>query len=214
MADTSPDRGIDRQLYAAIAVPVIYYGTLLVASALYPGYSHVTQYASELGSPSATYPGVFNGGTLLGGVAGLIGAIGVHRALRSVDVGPVLAALLALAIIMHALGMLFGGWFPMPDERHGGYGLGMGVVFGPPLAALALRRAPADLRWAVWLLAVNAAAIVVMLAVMMGVGELVTRANVGLLQRAFSLTVFPWLAVLAGVLLQWRRRNSPPTLRV
>jgi hypothetical protein len=61
---------------------------------------------------------------------------------------------------------------------------------------------------------VNAAAIVVMLAVMMGVGELVTRANVGLLQRAFSLTVFPWLAVLAGVLLQWRRRNSPPALRI
>ena len=54
------DRTTDRLIQAAIAVPVLYFATLFVAAALYPGYSHATQYASELGSASARWPAVFN----------------------------------------------------------------------------------------------------------------------------------------------------------
>lgn len=204
----APDeRATDKLLYAAFAVPFLYYGTLLVASALYPGYDHVTQYASELGSALARFPAVFNTGTVLGGVCAILGGGGVFRALRSLDAGRLLASLLALAIILHGVGFVFGGLFPMPDDRHGGYGLGMGVLPGPLLAAIALRRAPRGLRWLTWFMAANAAAIVVMFAIMMGVGELVTRANVGLFQRGFTLTTMPWIALLAWALLRWRHRR-------
>lgn len=200
------DRGTDRLLYAAYAVPVLYFATLFIAAALYPGYSHVSQYASELGSASARYPGVFNAGTLLGGVAGLFAALGMYRGLRSIGTGRLLATLVALTIASNAAAFLFGGWFPMPDERHGGYGVGMGVLLGPPLAALAFRRLPRDLRWVSWLLAVNAVLAIALFTVMMGVGELVTRANVGLWQRAFSLSVFPWIGLAAWAVLRWRNR--------
>ncbi len=193
----------DLLLLGLVAVPVLYYGTLLIAASLYPGYSHVTQYASELGSASARYPGIFNTGTILGGIAGVLGAVGTWRALRSVGSGRLIASLLALAIALHGVGLIFGGLFPMPDDRHGGYGLGLGGLFGPLLGAIALLRAPRTYRWLAWLLFANAAATWTMFAIMMGVGELVTLANVGLFQRGFSLTIMPWLAVLGWVLIRW-----------
>jgi hypothetical protein len=44
---------------------------------------------------------------------------------------------------------------------------------------------------------------IVMLAVMMGVGGLVTRQNVGLWQRANALAMFPWIGIAA-----WRLRGA------
>ena len=38
--------------------------------------------------------------------------------------------------------------------------------------------------------------------VMFGVGGLVRRANVGLWQRAYSLSVIPWIGVVAGLLMR------------
>lgn len=194
-------------LLAAVAVPFFYYGTLLLAAALYPGYSHVTQYASELGSASAAYPAVFNTGTVLGGIAGILGGVGVFRALRAIGRGRLLAGLVALAIVGQAIGFVFGGVFPMPDERHGGFGIGLLGMLGPAFAAVALRGAPRGLRWVVPVLVLNAVLIVVMFAVMMGVGELVTSRNVGVVQRLNSLTNMPWVGLVGWALLRWTARG-------
>lgn len=191
--------------YALIAVPLLYYAALLVAAAGYPGYSHRSQYASELGSASATWPWLFNGGVILAGLAAILGGIAVFRLLRDRGAGTAVPALLALSIVLHGVGFVVGGWFPMPDERHGAYGLGLAVLAGPALAAIALRRAPASLRWVVAFLVLNTLALWAVFAIMMGVGELVTRANVGLYQRIFSLTLLPWLALLGWTLLRWPR---------
>lgn len=205
---TTSERTTDFLLLAACAVPVLYFGTLLVAGALYPGYSHVAQFASELGSAQARYPGIFNAGTLAGGVAGLMAALGVHRGLRSVGTGHVLSTLLALVVAANAVAFLFGGWFPLPDERHSAWNLGLLVLLGSPLAAIALRRTPARLRWVPWYLAVNAIAGFALLAVMFGVGDLVTQDNIGLWQRGFALAAYPWLGVVGWALLQWRRGGN------
>ncbi len=61
---------IDHLLHAMYAVPALCFDTLAVAAMLYPGYSHMVQFASEPGSSSARYPMVFNAGTLTGGFAG------------------------------------------------------------------------------------------------------------------------------------------------
>jgi len=208
MSASAPPTGPRAGLYALIAAPALYYAALLVSSSLYPGYSHRIQYASELGSASAPWPWLFNGGVLLSGMAAILGAVSLYRALRVRGSGAVLPALLALSIGLHGVGFLFGGWFPMPDDRHGGYGLGLAVLAGPGLAALAMRGAPPALRWVSRVLIVNAVAMWLLFALMIGVGALVTQANVGLFQRAFSLTVLPWLGLLGWAVARWPRSRA------
>ena len=95
-----------------------------------------------------------------------------------------------------------GGRFPMPDERHGAYGLGLAFQLAPLFLALALWRVR-NLRGLCIFLLVVFAVMTFFIAVMMGIGGLVTRANVGLWQRGNALAGFPWLAIAA-----WRLRRE------
>jgi hypothetical protein len=52
------------------------------------------------------------------------------------------------------------------------------------------------------------------IAIMMGVGGLVTRANVGLIQRISALTAFPWIGVAAYVLNVLVLRYTSPNARM
>ncbi len=185
----------------AVAVPVLYFGTLLVAAATWPAYSHVTRYASELGGPEAPHPAIFNAGIVLTGVLCVVSALGLYAAARRIGGRRVPAALAALCVAAFGVAMVMGGVFPMPDARHGAYGLGFAQVPAPLLLALSLRGRPGLSRLNAGLVA-SFVLMVATMAVMMGVGHLVTRANVGLWQRANALAMFPWLgfagAVLAG----------------
>lgn len=71
---------VSRQLFAAVLVPIIYFGTLLVAGLLHPGYSHVSQLPSELGAVGAPYAWVFNGGLIATGLALLVATPGIPMA--------------------------------------------------------------------------------------------------------------------------------------
>jgi len=96
-----------------------------------------------------------------------------------------------------------GGLFPMPNPLHGGFGLGFAMVLAPLFLALALGGRGGALTV---LLLGSFAFMIATMAVMMGVGHLVTRANVGLWQRLNALAMFPWLGV-AGLALA--RRTGP-----
>ena len=181
-------------LNAGIAVPLIYFGNLILTPLFYPGYSHVTQYASELGGPDAPRPYIFNTAIMLLGVAGLVAGAGFFLGLRRLTGKTLLPALLGLILLLFGVSMIMGGLFPMPDERHGGFGLGMGVHLGPLLLALALRKRP-NLRGLQVYLLITTVLMIVFFAIMMGVGELVTRANVGIFQRLYALNLFPWIGI-------------------
>jgi hypothetical membrane protein len=181
-------------LYAGIAVPLIYFGNLILTPLFYPGYSHVTQYASELGGPDAPRPYIFNTAIMLLGVAGLVAAAGFFLGLRRLTGKALLPTLLGLILLLFGVSMVMGGLFPMPDERHGGFGLGMGVHLGPLLLALALRKRP-NLRGLQVYLLITTVLMIAFFAIMMGVGELVTRANVGIFQRLYALNLFPWIGI-------------------
>jgi hypothetical membrane protein len=186
-------------LRLAFLGPLLYFAAVIAGSLFYPGYSQATQYASELGAAQAPHPEIFNDGIIAGGVLGVIGALGFFLALART--GRWLAALLAaLSVALWGASMIMGGMFPMPDERHGGFGVGMAVQL-----------APLFFLWALWgergrgglkaFLLLDFLAMTAGFLVMMGIGQLVTHANVGLWQRAYALAMMPWMSIVAWALL-------------
>jgi hypothetical protein len=190
-------RSARRLLLVGVAVPILYFGIVLVASATWPAYSHVTQYVSELGSADAPYPWLFNAGILATGAAAVVAAVGMLRHFLA-EARPASGSVASLALAAWGAGMLFGGWFPMPDPRHNGYGLIMGIAVLPMALMLALRGrvgVGVKLFLAVWQVATAA-----LLAVLFGVGSLVTLDNVGLWQRALAVAMIPGIGVACGIL--------------
>jgi hypothetical membrane protein len=192
-----------------IAVPVLYFGTLILAALTWPGYSHVTRYASELGGPEAPQPWLFNRGIMTMGAVCVLAALGFGAALRQASGRAGLAIAAGVCLALFGVSMVMGGMFPMPDERHGAFGLAFALVPAPLLAAIALWGKP---RWQglATFLALSFVAMAGVLAVMMGVGGLVTRANVGLWQRANALAMFPWIGVAAWQLERGLARGGRP----
>jgi hypothetical membrane protein len=188
-------------LSLGIAVPVLYLAALVAGAACYAGYSHATQYASELGGPGATRPWIFNSGIVAAGLAAALAGYGFFRALRELGGGRGPSVLSGLAVSLWGVAMVLGGLFPMPDERHGGFGLGLGLQVAPLLILAGLRRAPDSGRLRTFLVVVFLA-MTALFAVMTGVGGLVTRANVGLWQRGNALVSIPWIGIVSYALLR------------
>jgi hypothetical membrane protein len=195
-------------LVLGIAVPLLYFGTLIVAASTWPEYSHVTRYASELGGPEAPKPWIFNGGIIVMGIACVLAAVGLGQALYRISARRALSILAGVCVGLFGVGMLMGGVFPMPNPLHGGFGLAFAIVPAPAFMAMALLGVPgfAGLRAVLW---IGTVAMITTLAIMMGVGHLVTRANVGVWQRINALAMFPWLGVAAWWLRRALSRSVP-----
>ena len=180
---------------ALVAIPILYYFALIAGAATYPGYSHITNYASELGAADAPYPGLFNISIMLAGGAALVAAFLLPNFMRDINAARTWSVLTAIALALWGAAMVMGGYFPMPDDRHGAFGLGLAGPLIPLFMLLALRPVEGSRAIQIFLAIVFAASIV-MLAIMFGVGALVTRANVGLFQRLNTAASIPWFAVL------------------
>jgi hypothetical membrane protein len=192
-----------------MAVSVLYFGNLIISSLFYPGYSHISQYASELGGPDALYPLIFNIGVMATGIVCIEAGVGFYLALNRLMGGVLLPLLLALTLAAFGFSFVMGGLYPIPDERHGAFGLGFAIHAGSFLLALALWKHK-TLRGLTYFLLVNGVISLTLLAIMMGVGELVTRANVGIWQRLYALSMLPWIGVASYALyrhLKWRQER-------
>ena len=95
----------------------------------------------------------------------------------------------------------------MPDERHGGFGLGLAGPLVPLFAFLAIRKLPDPKAMKLFLAFIFVGSVIV-LAIMFGVGHLVTRRNVGIWQRVNTAISIPWFAAL-GLWLLKRDANTP-----
>ena len=194
-------------LRCGVAVPIIYYGIQALAAPFFPGFSILQTTASELGSDRTEYAPVFNAGIMLQGAASLAGAAGFFSALRRLGGNSALAALTAGAVAMSGVQTLWAGYFPMPDARHGGHpAFIVAMVLLPVLLAAALWRhgGPALKAYLVGTLLLLAA----VFPLMTGLSGLDTHAYRGLLQRVFTLAIFPPIGVGAFVL-AWRIRRLP-----
>jgi hypothetical membrane protein len=193
-------------LWALIVVPICYYFGLIAGAATYPGYSHITRYASELGAAAAPYPALFNVPIMIGGALALLASIGVAIALHDLSGGWLWAVPAGVALACWGAAMVMGGMFPMPDLRHGGFGLGLAASVVPLFVLLAVRKLPDTTGMKLFLAFIFVGSVIV-LAIMFGLGHLVTRHNVGIWQRINSGISIPWFAVLGFWLLH--RRAAP-----
>jgi len=113
---------IRASLTSAACMPILYFGTQIVAAPFYPGYSFTQQVASMLGTTNSRHPWIFNGGAMLVGIAAIGGSFGISEAFRPGTRGW-LSSLLGFSIAWTGMVSIKAGIFPLPDPRHGTRGL-------------------------------------------------------------------------------------------
>ena len=197
-------------LRLGVAVPLIYYGIQAAAAPFFPKFSFVGTSASELGSDLSRHAWVFNAGIMTQGVVTLLAAAGFFLALRRLNAHWLLTALVTLSIAVNAVHTLWAAAFPMPDPRHGGHpAFVLNLIALPLLLAAALWPRTRSRPLKAYLLA-TLALLAVMIPVMRGDTGLDTHTYRGLVQRVFTLTVFPPIAVAAYVLSRRLLEATPP----
>lgn len=187
-------------LAAGVAVPVAYFASQIAAMALNPSFDIATQQPSELGCCGVNAPIVANIGFLATGLCAILGGAGLFVGLRQTGGNMILAALAALGMILFGVAMTMSGLFPLPDPLHYGFGLFPAGLLAPLFGALALKNGGAER----WILLTSFAATAVIVALMFGVGGVVTASNLGYFSRAAAVIAFPAIAFLCWTLL---RRN-------
>ena len=175
-------------LGAAIAMPFLYFATLLVAGIANPAIP-AGAVPSMLGTAPAPHPAVYNAGMIVTALAGLAGALGIGMQLPKRGAGRMLGTLTAVTVALSALGLAEAGLFPLPSPYHEAFGFSLFGAFTPLLGAFALLRARDDQR-AVVTLFVAFAAIVVLFAILNGLGGIATDANAGVWVRIIALPAF------------------------
>jgi hypothetical membrane protein len=193
-----------------IAVPLIYYGIQALAAPFYPGYSVLGNTASELGSDRSQYAAIFNVGIIVQGIASVAASLGFVFALRRLRINPALAALTVVALAINGVQQIWAGYYPIPDPRHGGH-----LPF-----IIAMTLLPVLLTAALWgqvgtgLRIYFVGSLVLLVAVLTlrsGMSGLDRYEYRGLLQRIFTLTIFPPIGVAAFALAS-RIRQGPITV--
>ncbi|MDZ4692079.1 DUF998 domain-containing protein [Terricaulis sp.] len=179
-------------LIAGIAVPIVYFASQVAAMALNPGFDIATQQPSELGCCGAQLPLIANAGFLLTGVFAIAGGVGLSLGLRKLGGNAILAALAGLGMILFGIAMTMSGLFPLPDPLHYGFGLFPAGLLAPLFGALALK----DGGGVRWIVLAAFAASAVLVALMFGVGGVVTESNLGYFSRAVALVAFPAMGLL------------------
>ncbi len=195
-------------LAAAVAVPILYYGSQLAALPFHPDYDWLRQPASALGSDQSLRPWLFNGGAMLTGLASIAAAYGIASACIALGGWRWAALLAALALLSCGLASLNAGWFALPDPRHNPGLLGLGTFLLPPVLLLAVWkiRGLAGLR----LFLAGAILAVAALAPFMAGWTGVDRSALGgLLQRLLTLPLF-LSPGFAGLALAARLRQLDP----
>jgi hypothetical membrane protein len=139
-------------LVLATLVPVIYFGSQLIAVPFFPNYNWLTVSASDLGSNRSSQPWILNAGALLTGAFAVLGAIGLGLSLPTVSVRQLLALVLAVCLVSTGLAAIWAGLHPLPHPKHSPGVIGMGMFATPFVAAMVawqIQR-PSPLRY--WLL--------------------------------------------------------------
>jgi hypothetical membrane protein len=203
------DKLISAALRLGITVPFLYYGLQLLAAPFYPHFSFVRTTASELGSDLSPCDWIFNIGIIIEGVVTLIAAVGFLRAFWRLGARRVLALLASIAVAINGFQCLWAGLHPLPDPRHGGHTVVVIAMVLLPILLTATMWRLSDSRLLKTYLIATLVLLAAMFPIMSGLTGIDRYAYRGLLQRVFTLTVFPPIGVAAYVLA--KRMKALPT---
>src|SRR5262245_50004549 len=101
-------------LYLGMAIPILYFGIQIAAAPFYPGYGFLSRDASSLGSDLSNFPAIFNFGSLMVGLLGLIASWGFFSAFRRLGLSLILGTSTSLAVAAFGLGSINAFLFPLP----------------------------------------------------------------------------------------------------
>lgn len=185
-------------LIGGVAVPFVYFASQAAAILLNPGYNLASQQPSELGCCNANLTAVANVGFMATGVAAILGGLGLFIGLRRVGGNVLLAAMAGVGLVLFGVAMTMSGLFPLPSPLHYGFGFMLAGILAPAFGVLAFKDGGAS-RWIVF---AGFVASLVIVALSLGLGGIVSEANVGLFARALALIAFPTIAYLCWSVMQ------------
>jgi len=191
-------------LVTGIAAPLLLGLAILLGGALYPGYSHLSRFISELGAAGAPSPAVLNfGGLVPAGALTLAFALAMYRKYGSGTALAVSSALVALA----GLSRMIAGIFPCDPgcsmesmsrsaKIHTVAGLVafVGGILAPVLFAAGVRARRPRLFWLS--LALGAGGLVAFAA---GLQQGANSPCIGALQRLSLAFFYAWVVIVAVV---------------
>lgn len=191
-------------LWAAVAVPFLYFGAQAAAIPYFPDFSFARHTASLLGSDHSSKPEVLNTGAALTGIASLMAAWGMFAGLRLRGVWISVALLVACCCVSFGLASLWAAAHPLPDPRHNPGALGVGM-FAAPFATLL---AAICLKGATWLrsyLLVNIAGFCLVASMYSGILPIDLAEYAGAVQRLGTFVMLVPISVMAF----WLLKNAP-----
>ncbi|MGL6290300.1 MAG: DUF998 domain-containing protein [Silanimonas sp.] len=194
-------------LFAALAVPVLYFGAQAAAAPFFPGFRFTEHTASILGSDLSLRPEILNSGAVLTGLASFVSAWGVFVGLRSAGVWTWNAAALALCAVSFGAASVWAGIHPLPDPQHNPGALGIGMFAAPFLAFVASLALPNSKALRIYL-GLNVVGFGIVSCLYAGVIPVDLQRYAGAVQRLGTLVMLLPMAILAAVLLR-----KPPSRR-
>jgi hypothetical protein len=180
---------------AAVGVPIVYFGSQVLAAPFYPDYSFLANSASQLGSDRSRLPAVLNTGAIVTGLLALLGAHGLTRALPAIGARRVFAVLVGISLVSIGLAAIWAGTFHLPDPRHNPGALGAGAFACPFLLLLAVWPLPQARGLKIYL-AGNVVAFAALAPILGGATAIDLRLYAGLFQRMAACVVYLPIAVM------------------
>ncbi|MEO0537313.1 MAG: DUF998 domain-containing protein [Cyanobacteria bacterium P01_A01_bin.123] len=178
-------------LWANLLAIALYVITVIVLGWLTPQYSHIANVVSDLGRLEAPYHQAFS--LLLGTVGALfvLSSLGFFAVVKTVSGHRFLSVAIAMAVAAIGIGFMTSAIFPLPDPRHGGFGLARLIFLMPVLISIAVWKKPVFLKLTIF----NGVAFVGLLASIPIFRWLIEQGQMGLGQRITVLIMFGWFSV-------------------
>lgn len=107
-------------------MPIIYFGTVIIAGLFATDYSHFGQHASELAiNANQTAGSIFNIGVFITGISAILYGIGLILKFRSQF------SITSILTILFGITFLFGAIYKIGSPWHGLYGIGLSIMILP-----------------------------------------------------------------------------------
>lgn len=185
-------------LKAAVISPLVYYGVLIFAAYMWPGYDHATQAIDALGSAASPKAQIFNYGAIAAGALIVLGSLGVLLGMMRLGANIIWSVLTMVSLAAFGVSLAQGGLHPVPDSMHDAYRLGLAILAAPLLMFLGLS-GRSDMGGLKGLLLIVFLGLVGLWLVMNNIGglDLVQPAMVGWWERGYSVASILWIAIAA-----------------